>query len=218
MEPRSGPQTLSEGPVGEAEAALHRRLRERRLSAGLSQQELAERAGVQQSAISAFERHGSSAQALSAENIQQIATILGFDLSAVPAAGRSRSARLGLFFCPNPDCPSVLAYPVGERTLYRPRFVRAEAGRRLFCVDCGEICESRCPGCGALPGDRLRGAVCPECGTPYLGGGDDLAAGDLERRLAWQRALSESQDPREYRHGAPAAPTGSSALTAPARP
>ncbi len=218
MEPRSGPQTLSEGAAGEAEAALHRRLRERRLSAGLSQQELAERAGVQQSAISAFERHGSAAQALSAENVQQIATILGLDLSAVPAVGRSRSARLGLFFCPNPDCPSVLAYPVGERTLYRPRFVRAEIGRRLFCVDCGEICESRCPGCGALPGDHLRGAVCPECGTPYLGGGDDLAAADLERRLAWQRALSGGDDLREYRHGAPAAPAGSSALTAPERP
>ena len=168
MEPHSGAQSSAEGPAGDAEAtALHRRLRERRLS-----------------------------------------------------AGRSRSARLGLFFCPNPDCPSVLAYAVGERTLYRPRLIRSEAGRRLFCVDCGEICESRCPGCGAAPEERLRGAICPECGAAYIGGGDDLSTADLERRRAWQRALSDDQAVGEYRHGTARAGQGqdTTTVTAPERP
>jgi len=178
---------------------LHVRLREKRLEMGLSQQELAERAGVRQSAISGFERRGSEAQALSAENIRQLADVLGLAVDDAQVVARPRAARLALFFCPNSDCPSALAYPVGGRTLYRPRFIRAEADQRLYCPDCGEICESRCPGCRAAVSERLRGAFCPECGGRYVEG-DELPAPELEGRLAWQRTLAGAEPIAEFRH------------------
>lgn len=181
-------------------APLQVRFREKRLAAGLSQQELADRAGVRQSAISSFERRGYEAQALSADNIRQIADVLGVVVDEAPVAARPHAARLALFFCPNSDCPSALAYPVGSRTLYRPRFIRAEAEQRLYCPDCGEICESRCPGCRSAVSERLRGSACAECGTAYIEG-ENLAEPELQRRLQWQQTLAAAEPVVDYRHG-----------------
>jgi DNA-binding XRE family transcriptional regulator len=105
--------------------ALSELFRQKRREAGLSQQELAERCGVKQSAISGFERYGNEAQALSAEKIRQVADLLGIVVDEAQVTARPHASRLALYYCPNCDCPSAVAYPVGRQTVYRPRFIRA---------------------------------------------------------------------------------------------
>ncbi len=173
--------------------------RQKRREAGLSQQELAERCGVKQSAISGFERHGSEAQALSAEKIRQVADLLGIVVDAAQVSTRSQAARLALFYCPNSDCPSTVAYPLGAQTAYRPRFIRAEATLRLHCPDCAEICESRCPECRLPISERLQGAFCPECGKPLVSG-DRLDEEDLARREARRAPLTAAVVTADFRH------------------
>jgi transcriptional regulator with XRE-family HTH domain len=173
--------------------------RQKRREAGLSQQELAERCGVKQSAISGFERHGSEAQALSAEKIRQVAELLGIGVDEGQLKARSRLARLALYYCPNSECPSAVVYPLGAQTAYRPRFIRAEAEVRLFCPDCGEICEVRCPECRAPLSERLRGAFCPECGNPYIVG-EAVDEQDLARREARRLALATAAVVADFRH------------------
>lgn len=187
------------GPApGAAALPLSAQVREKRRAAGLSQQELAERCGVKQSAISGFERHGLEAQALSAEKLRQVADLLGIAVDDAHLASRPVAPRLSLFYCPNGDCPSALVYPLGAQTAYRPRFIRAETGTRLFCPDCGEVCEVRCPACQASVSERLRGAFCPECGSPYVSG-DELAAQEVAGREARRAALEAAVAATEYR-------------------
>jgi transcriptional regulator with XRE-family HTH domain len=193
------------GGDGPAEAAVPSGLpmpelfRQKRREAGLSQQELAERCGVKQSAISGFERYGSEAQALSAEKIRQVADLLGIVVDEAQVKARPHVPRLGLFYCPDSDCPSVLVYRLAGKTAYRPRFIRAEIGVPLFCPDCGEVCERRCPECRTPISERLRGAFCPECGTPFI---PDLEreAQDLSAREARRLALDEAAIPADFRH------------------
>ncbi len=179
---------------------LHVRFQERRRELGLSQQEVADKAGVRQSAISIFERRGNEARVLSAEKVRLVADVLGLTVGEEEVAERPQAVRLALFYCPNSDCPSVLAYAVGRRTAYRPRFYRAEADKRLFCPDCGEVCERSCPGCRTPVSERLRGAFCPECGSPFITG-DDLSCEELAQREALRSALGASEAVVDYRHG-----------------
>jgi transcriptional regulator with XRE-family HTH domain len=178
---------------------LHVRCRERRRTLGISQQELADKAGVKQSAVSTFERHGNEARVLSAENIRLLADALEISVGEGELAVQPSASRLVLFYCPDSDCPGAVAYAVGSRTVFRPRFVRAEAAQRLFCPDCGEVCEQRCPGCRAPVSERLRGAFCPECGSPFITGGE-LDEQGFARRSAVRAALAESGSAAEYRH------------------
>jgi transcriptional regulator with XRE-family HTH domain len=195
--------TASRGEAADVAVSSARPLselfRQKRRAAGLSQQELADRCGVKQSAISGFERHGDAAQALSAEKIRQVADLLGIVLDEAQAKARPYAARLALFYCPNCECPSVVVYPLGGQTAYRPRFIRAEAEVRLFCPDCGEICERRCPGCRTPISERLRGAFCPECGSPFIVG-DELEAQAIADHEACRQALAAAAPAAEFRH------------------
>jgi transcriptional regulator with XRE-family HTH domain len=174
--------------------------RQKRREAGLSQQELAERCGVKQSAISGFERHGSAAQALSVEKLRQVADLLGIVVDEAQVKARPHAARLALFYCPDPDCPSTHVYPLGAQTAYRPRFVRAEAEVPFHCPDCGEICEKRCPECGTPISERLRGAFCSDCGKPLVAG-DRLTAAAIAEREVCRAALTAAIPAVEFRHG-----------------
>jgi transcriptional regulator with XRE-family HTH domain len=190
------------GVAGDASGeglALHVRCREKRRALGISQQELADKVGVRQSAVSTFERRGNEARVLSAENVRLLADVLGLVVGEGDVVVRQAGVRLALFFCPDSECPSTLAYRVGERTAYRPRFVRAEAGERLFCPDCGEVCEVRCPGCRAPVSERLRGAFCPECGSPFLSG-EDLGEEEIAGRERSRGTLAGNETVAEYRH------------------
>jgi transcriptional regulator with XRE-family HTH domain len=194
--------TGREKPVGAADVAaapLHLRFREKRRELGWSQQELAERSGVKQSAISGFERHGEAAQALSAESIQQVAEALGLTLSEADLGGaRPQVVRLALFYCPNSVCPSVLPYAIGAQTAYRPRFIRAASGSRPHCVECGEVCVEQCPRCKVGISERWRGAFCPACGEAYVEG-DDLGDEEIGRWEARRLRLAEREPVGEFR-------------------
>lgn len=167
----------------------------------MSQQDVAAKADVKQSAISAFERQGLAAHVLSAAAIERLAGVLGVALPAGAVGGVSaRPVSLALYFCPDSSCPSTVAYGLGEgRTAYRPRLVRADVGVPLYCPDCGEVCERTCPGCQAPVSELLRGAFCPECGTSYVSGGylDEAA---MARRDDLRRLLAEPAPISEFRH------------------
>lgn len=179
--------------------ALHELIREQRRAAGLSQQDLANRAGIKQSALSTYERHGPEAQALSRENIAEVAEILAVPLPDSEDLPRS-SRRFALHFCPEPDCPGVISYALGPgRTGYRPRFVRAPTDRPLYCTDCGEICERACAECGADISSAWHGAFCPSCGTAYIDG-EVLSETELDRRRRCREELSGRTEIIEFRH------------------
>jgi len=179
---------------------LHVRCRDKRRLLAISQQALADRAEVKQSALSAFERRGGAAQALSAEKVRQVAEVLGVSLEEGELTPPLSTVRLGLFYCPSCDCPSAVVYAAGERIAHRPRFIRTEVDQAVFCPDCGEVCESRCPGCRAPVSESLRGAFCPECGSPYILSDEDLGEAELERREALRGALAGSEAVIEFRH------------------
>lgn len=184
---------------GSPGVALHELIREKRREAGLSQSALASRAGVKQSALSTYERRGPEAHALSRENIEEVAEVLGIPLGDSDELPRT-SSRFALHFCPEPACPSVISYPLADgRTGYRPRFVRAPLGRPLYCTDCGEVCERGCPDCGTEISAAWHGAFCPTCGAPYIDG-DALTDGELDRRQRFRRELGSQPDVVEFRH------------------
>lgn len=137
-----------------------------RKKAQLSQSQLASMAGCNQSAISMFE-HNQDAK-LSEASILKIAEILEIDIPELQKApsGQTQTIPVGMVelpfgFCPDCECPSNKPYLVGSRILFKPTL--RNIGR--FCVDCGEILETKCPNCGA----RLNeGACCAFCGAPYV--------------------------------------------------
>lgn len=137
-------------------------VRQVRREKGLTQSELARRAGCRQSAISMFER--GRRDALSDDRVEAVARVLGVALS--PDGGRvARPERLTLKYCPEDDCPSNVPVVVGDRLVMLPRLVEAEESEKTRCGCCGELLESACPNvtCGAEI--RGEGGFCRVCGS-----------------------------------------------------
>lgn len=140
-----------------------------RRAAGMTQSELARKAGCQQSAISMFE--SGRRDCLSSEKIEAVARILGVDLAKFPTGTERGAGALGVLkFCPDALCPSNIPYVVGRRLCHSPTLVLAPAGASTRCRYCGELLEHACPGpdCGKPVSP---GAFCESCGTPYIVGG-----------------------------------------------
>jgi len=143
-------------------------VRQRRLELGLTQSELAERAGCSQSAVSMFER--GYGDVLSSDRLKVLAEVLDLDPGQArpPQGETARGAQREVWkFCPAPECPSNAPYAVAGRLCFRPTCRRAPDGKKTYCRDCGELLESRCPN-PECRSEITPGAFCPECGTAYV--------------------------------------------------
>ena len=155
-------------------------LRRGRLAAGLTQNELAEKVGCKQSALSMLER--GRASAVSRATLAKIAEAVGVELpaGAVPAAAAVAAALpLGFAFCPNFECLSNLPYFVGGELLLLPL---GAAGDGKHCAVCGELLARACPACGAPV--RRGGGCCGLCGAPFVA----LPDGEPADARAWAAA------------------------------
>ena len=142
------------------------KLRDARREAKISQGELAEEVGCNQSAISMFEQ--GKPTKLNDEVVEKIAKKFGVSLTAeVPAAEVpvARFEGTALAFCPNPNCPGNRRYQVEGRSLLLPDNESVNPVGARFCALCGEVLERKCPNCGATV---HKGAICSICGEPYI--------------------------------------------------
>lgn len=145
------------------------KIKEARRAAGLSQSSVAAEVGCKQSALSMFEQGDGTK--LNDETIGKLAKKFGISLTASedaakevsPGAAVSSSGVLG--FCPNPRCPTNVAYEAGGRVFLLPNRALADPVGGRFCARCGEVLEKRCPNCGAPVHE---GAVCSFCGERYV--------------------------------------------------
>ena len=138
-----------------------RAFREARREKGLTQSSLAQEVGCHQAALSMFEKGNPTK--LSNEYVTKIAERLGLDLASLLAKKPEpppRQPDLAVGYCPEPECPSNVAYSVGLRT-----FFRISLQKGAYCAHCGEVLEKRCPSCGAALNE---GACCTQCGKPYV--------------------------------------------------
>jgi len=138
-----------------------RRLREARRAKGVTQAELARRAGCQQSAISMMESGRSTA--LGRETLARIAAELGVEVPEPGAAPATADAAPGVPFCPEPGCPSNVPYVVGGEMLLWPRPQPLAGG--THCAFCGEILVRACGRCQA---PAAAGACCRLCGAAFV--------------------------------------------------
>ena len=139
------------------------KFKDARRTLGLTQSALAREVGCQQAALSMFE--SGRPTKLSDDYVVKIAARLNLDLAQLIDTAKKlaepiplRTATIG--FCPDPECPSNTAYAVGERT-----FLRVTLQKGIYCAQCGEVLERRCPACGAVLNE---GACCTMCGAPYV--------------------------------------------------
>ena len=142
---------------------LCQRLREARREKGLTQAQLAQRVGCQQSAVSMMEAGRSTA--LARETLVRIAAELGVVLESaedVPVAVAAAPVP-GRAFCPDPECPSNVPFAVNGALLFWPRPQPVPGGRHCAC--CGEVLVSACTRCGSPAG---AGACCRDCGTAFV--------------------------------------------------
>ncbi len=146
---------------------------------GLTQERLAELAGLSQGAISHFE--SAHAGFLSEDSIRALFRLLGQDpealpedLTRAPAPPAPAATRL---FCDNPDCPTALPYHLGPNEVaYRPVMGAPAAA-------------ARCPFCGR----RLR-AACPSCKRPLIAEGGFCAHEDCGRALVRAADIYHERD------------------------
>ncbi len=142
--------------------AVCRQLREARRAKGVTQAELAQRVGCQQSAISMME--AGRVTALAPETRARIAAELGVLLEAGTSecAVAAAPARVRAF-CPDPDCPSNVPFVVSGALVFWPRGESVAGDRHCAC--CGEVLARSCGRCGAAV---TAGACCRDCGTAYV--------------------------------------------------
>lgn len=135
------------------------KLKEARRRAKVGQSELAAEVGCKQSAISMFERGDPTK--LGREYVEKIAAKFNVSIEERPS-GEPVSAS---GFCPNPECPTNIAYEIGGKSFFVPDRAKADPVGGRFCAMCGEVLEKKCPNCGAA---LHPGAVCSICGDPYV--------------------------------------------------
>ncbi len=150
------------------EKVFYEKMRMVRRMRGMTQMELARKAGCKQSAISMYE--AGHTDALSRKNINEIADILG--ISDLPddkiADFMSAETKLRcLKYCPVDDCPSNIPYIAGGELHFKPTMVSAFRGETVYCQYCGEVLQESCPNeeCGAL---AVEGGFCRYCGDSYV--------------------------------------------------
>lgn len=145
-----------------------RKVKESRRSAGLSQSVVAAEVGCKQSALSMFEQGDGTK--LNDEVIGKLLKKFGISIGE-EGEKKAEAGPLPTMpvphtgFCPNPHCPSHMAYEVDGRRLLKPDRVQQDPVAGKYCAVCGEILERRCPNCGAPVHD---GAICSLCGEPYV--------------------------------------------------
>ena len=143
-----------------------RKVKAARRDARISQSELAAELGCKQPALSMFEQGDGTK--LSEEFVEKLSEKFGIPIAdEVKSVSPAAAGRFlpGTAFCPDPECPSNVAYSVGGRVLRRPDRKAADPAGGRFCAVCGEILERVCPSCGAAVHD---GAICTFCGSPYV--------------------------------------------------
>ena len=181
--------------ITETNRSLATAVRQRRREMSITQAELAERVGCQQSAISMFEAGRTCAVAK--KTIESIARALELDSADVDALAETGvlSVRV-LKYCPVDACPSNIPYVVGGNIYYQPSVCRAREEQRSRCTSCGEIMQDACPNsdCAA---PLVEGACCPLCGTAYVTA-TILPPEDAETWAVQQRA--RIRDIRELSH------------------
>jgi len=89
---REHPDLAAEAPISSVALEIGEMVREMRLAAGMSQRDLAEAAGLHQSAISAIER-GDGKDGPTYRKIRAIAKALGMDVAFVPLDVTARATR-----------------------------------------------------------------------------------------------------------------------------
>ncbi len=159
---------------------FHLQVRAARRAAHLSQTELAERAGCNQSQLSAFE--AGVRGKVSRETIAKVAELLGLeapDDDAAAAVARPVATPAALARCPDFACPSNLPYFAGDRLLFLPL---GTAGAGAHCALCGEVLVRACPHCGAPI--LAHGGCCGSCGLPLV----EIPEGAVADPRAWAEA------------------------------
>ena len=158
---------------------FHLQVRAARRAAHWSQTELAERAGCNQSQLSAFE--AGVRGKVSRETLAKIAKLLGLEAPAAveDAVARPVADVAAIARCPDFACPSNLPYWAGGRLLFLPL---GTAGSGAHCAICGEVLERACPRCGAPV--RAPGGCCGSCGAALV----ELPDGFAEDPRAWAEA------------------------------
>ena len=157
---------------------FHLLVRRARRDAGISQVQLAEKVGCNQSQISAFE--SGVPGKVARETVLKIAENLGLEpppeeqaapvVSGLQAAAPSRGFVQAVPFCPNFECLSNFPYFVGEQLLFLPL---GSSGCGARCAVCGEILSRECPVCKARTTGR--GGCCETCGNQLVSLPDGVA-------------------------------------------
>ncbi len=127
--------------------------------------------------------------ALNAQVIGKLCSTFGLlppataEVAAAPALDAQEEGERT--FCPNPECPSNVAYRVGEKVVLVPRGHVAGAGEK-HCAWCGEVLERACASCGSPVN---AGAFCSACGEAYVVSehvkADDTRTALSEKLMAW---------------------------------
>lgn len=168
-------------------------LRAARRAKGLTQVELAQRVGCQQSAVSMME--SGRATALARETLVRIAGELGVVLEDATATSSSvvMSSPPASAYCTEPECPSNIPFVVSGALIFWPRPQPVAGGRH--CAFCGEVLARVCGTCGA---PAAAGACCRECGASFVPPPDTLRAdseawaAERRRQIAEWRALQHA--------------------------
>lgn len=165
----------------------HIAIRKARLDAKLTQAQLAEKIGCKQTSVCQYEQGAS--QILSREKVEQMAKVLGVDLTAYREGGEhevAHSAGRVLKACFSNKCISNRPYYIGDDIYYMPAMVASHSGEvNTHCDSCPEWLDDCCPN-GDCNAPLLQGAFCRKCGEPYVPPMDPLPD-DVEHWMEQRR-------------------------------